>query len=1026
MAEQEQAIPDAAVIIDQLQSIDNVEANLADIAATVVVSKSQDSTEDSGVTEAERKDQTQADLLDNAEALETILEAAIPSAPAPAPVVPAPTVPVATAAMSASQDQAPVLEPTTSDVVHEVAFPLHKDEGISVVDKTAVPPEGSMEEVPETTEQLSAPPVASIIPPAANGLAEESSRAIHAVQQANRNSPLIAQVVADSATGTAAWAPPPAPVSATLLPLGLTENSLSVKQNTDLIQIWQADPRNPELILALFNWSVEKTEVEDARVWYSVLAADNPTASQPLLALINLELALSNFNEVETIFSNTLKGNGGITTATDVSIWMAYLHYIRRQNPLSGGASNDTVRTTISQAYEFALQECGFDRESGEIWDEYIKFIASGSATNQWETQAKNDNLRKVYRRAVVIPLNNIEALWKSYDTFETTLSKLTSKKFLAEKSPAYMTARTALRELRILTDRIPKRTIPPRPTFTEQDRQSVGAWKAYLKWEENNPLVIEEPAVLESRIGYALKKCLSDMRHFPELWYYASAYYSKIGKNDQAVEILKHGVEACPKSFLLTFALAEAEENHKNYSACHSLYTFLIDRLNPDVDELRNKTAREVQAAQGPPIPGAENAVVGKIGNLDEDSNEAQQIQVLVEEREKRGQLVAEARAKDVEELMISISVVWNMYMRFARRAEGIKSARSVFGKARRSAHLTWHVFEASALVEYHSNKDSAVAIRIFELGLKQFSEDADYVIKYLQFLLSINDDNNARALFERSASKLLAGKARPLWDFWATYEYTYGDLSAVHKLENRFAEVFPNDAPLKRFAQRWTYNGIDEIAIRDLGFNRARAAQSVTTTAPPAPMSSLPSTIPPQLPIASTPPMIMSGSQESHKRAAPDTDPGPIDTVASRSPKRLRGPSPRRFDRERDNRAPSTRYSRDPPTKRSLTPGNNISVQYGSPSTYQIPASDRDPSGLEKPLTWFMSQLPHARAFNGPIFKADDIMNVFNSVSIPNGSVPAVPARGLPPPHLVHPTRNYHEPERDTRYGGPPRGRY
>ncbi len=45
---------------------------------------------------------------------------------------------------------------------------------------------------------------------------------------------------------------------------------------------------------------------------------------------------------------------------------------------------------------------------------------------------------------------------------------------------------------------------------------------------------------------------------------------------------------------------------------------------------------------------------------------------------------------------------------------------------------------------MEYHINKDSAVAIRIFELGFKLFSEDVDYVVKYLQFLLNINDDTS------------------------------------------------------------------------------------------------------------------------------------------------------------------------------------------------------------------------------------------------------------------------------------------
>jgi len=47
--------------------------------------------------------------------------------------------------------------------------------------------------------------------------------------------------------------------------------------------------------------------------------------------------------------------------------------------------------------------------------------------------------------------------------------------------------------------------------------------------------------------------------------------------------------------------------------------------------------------------------------------------------------------------------------------------------------------------MMEYHVNKDSSVAIRIFELGLKMFSEEVDYVVKYLQFLLSINDDTSA-----------------------------------------------------------------------------------------------------------------------------------------------------------------------------------------------------------------------------------------------------------------------------------------
>ena len=81
------------------------------------------------------------------------------------------------------------------------------------------------------------------------------------------------------------------------------------------------------------------------------------------------------------------------------------------------------------------------------------------------------------------------------------------------------MTARTALRELRQLTDPLPNPPIPPKPSFSDADRAMVSHWKTYLKWEEGNPLSIEDKSVLSTRVAYAFRKCLGIMRHFPELW---------------------------------------------------------------------------------------------------------------------------------------------------------------------------------------------------------------------------------------------------------------------------------------------------------------------------------------------------------------------------------------------------------------------------------------------------------------------------------------------------------------------------
>lgn len=96
------------------------------------------------------------------------------------------------------------------------------------------------------------------------------------------------------------------------------------------------------------------------------------------------------------------------------------------------------------------------------------------------------------------------------------------------------MTARTSLRDLRRLmeplsipTIKLPSGTaaaslplsLPSRPTWIgDVDRNLTHAWKAYLKWEESNPLDIDD-ATLQTRVNSAYRKAVVRMRFFPEIW---------------------------------------------------------------------------------------------------------------------------------------------------------------------------------------------------------------------------------------------------------------------------------------------------------------------------------------------------------------------------------------------------------------------------------------------------------------------------------------------------------------------------
>ena len=113
--------------------------------------------------------------------------------------------------------------------------------------------------------------------------------------------------------------------------------------------------------------------------------------------------------------------------------------------------------------------------------------------------------------------------------------------------------------------------------------------------------------------------------------------------------------------SFLLTFALADLEEDLKHIAEASAAYDNLLSALSADLDKLKASVDSEVEAAKGPEVPQLNGG-----GDVDMTT----QHEKLVEERENRGKLVSEKRGREIESASAAIGVVWVMYMRHARRA--------------------------------------------------------------------------------------------------------------------------------------------------------------------------------------------------------------------------------------------------------------------------------------------------------------------------------------------------------------------
>lgn len=140
------------------------------------------------------------------------------------------------------------------------------------------------------------------------------------------------------------------------------------------------------------------------------------------VAFAQLESEVGNRAGVEGIFNKVLKN------LPHLQLWCTYLDHIRRYYNIAVDKSG-TASQTNHAAYEAVLDIVGIDKDAGKLWQDYISFIKSGPGVigqSDWQGQQKMDLLRKAYQRAVCIPTQAVEAIWKDYTNFEMGLNKMT------------------------------------------------------------------------------------------------------------------------------------------------------------------------------------------------------------------------------------------------------------------------------------------------------------------------------------------------------------------------------------------------------------------------------------------------------------------------------------------------------------------------------------------------------------------------------------------------------------------------
>lgn len=139
-------------------------------------------------------------------------------------------------------------------------------------------------------------------------------------------------------------------------------------------------------------------------------------------------------------------------------------------------------------------------------------------------------------------------------------------------------------------------------------------------------------------------------------------------------MRLLPHTPKPC--SFILNFAYTEALENSKNYQEVHNVFGKFIEVLHSEVERISKTVPESSLAANG----NASATPQQQPSGMTTSSTSS----IMTPEKE----LALRKR---------ELGIGYIAYMRFARRAEGLKAARGVFSKARKDKGVSWEVYEAA-----------------------------------------------------------------------------------------------------------------------------------------------------------------------------------------------------------------------------------------------------------------------------------------------------------------------------------------
>jgi len=460
-----------------------------------------------------------------------------------------------------------------------------------------------------------------------------------------------------------------------------------------------------------------------------------------------------------------------------IDLYKCYLNYVREAK------ANEA--DLIYKAFRYTLDKVGIDPNAIGIYNDYIQFLKEREVDGSYLDSQKITAVRKAYQEGVMNPMFHIDTLWKEYINYEQSINPIIAEKMVQDRSRDHMNARRVAKEWEITIRGLNRSWPAIPPSFSPEEQRQIEIWQRYIQWEKSNPLRTENNSVIIKRVTYAYKQFLLCFGRHPNVWHEYASYLEEQIKtlNEKEAELIKKLVK-------------EEATLYERATKGLMRHNLLLHFAFADFEEIRNDKKKALDVY---------NNLID-IGQQDE---------------------------------RIDLTLVYIQLMRFTRRTEGLRSARAVFKRARDDKRCTYHIYTAAALMEYHCTKDQAIACKIFELGLKKFNTCPDYILSYIHFMNSLNEENNTRVLFERvlTTCSLEPKDTVEIWNSFLEFEAGIGDLSSINKVERRrtaaLEKVFAKCTETSWAIDKYKFQDLFPCSLDELRSMGYDAQQSSTSLA-------------------------------------------------------------------------------------------------------------------------------------------------------------------------------------------------